>query len=167
VLLVLLRLGRTSDHIHSSDLIVHLDRWHWSGFSRHRCAPLKTHALLINCVLVRAALVDLGQFQQWKNWTTSIPTTHPHLARGELRGIRFGLDLPARRTLKRPANSTHSGSVQYGETAFSEIRRFVVVRNKGNSVSACTYIIRNFRNILTDSLVRDNRIEVAAPRNPV
>ena len=96
VLLVFLRLGRTSDHIHSSDLVVHLDRWHWGGFSLHRCAPLETHALLVNCVLVRAALVDLGQFQQWKNWTASIPTMHPHLAKGALRGIRFGLDLPAR-----------------------------------------------------------------------
>jgi len=28
-------------------------------------------------------------------------------------------------------NSTHFSTVQYGETAFSEIRRFVVVRNKG------------------------------------
>ncbi|CAN9198667.1 unnamed protein product [Alternaria alternata] len=29
-------------------------------------------------------------------------------------------------------NSTHFSTVQYGETAFSEIRRFVVVRNKGD-----------------------------------
>ena len=36
-------------------------------------------------------------------------------------------------------NSTHFSTVQYGETAFSEIRRFVVVRNKGD-FSQCMYV---------------------------
>jgi len=39
-------------------------------------------------------------------------------------------------------NSTHFSTVQYGETAFSEIRRFVVVRNKGE-FSQCMYVDLN------------------------
>jgi hypothetical protein len=36
-------------------------------------------------------------------------------------------------------NSTHFSTVRFGQTAFSEIRRFVVVRNKGE-FSQCMYV---------------------------
>ncbi|KAH8634480.1 hypothetical protein IG631_09880 [Alternaria alternata] len=51
-------------------------------------------------------------------------------------------------------NSTHFSTVQYGETAFSEIRRFVVVRNKGD-FSQCMYVdsTRNLALHLSDELI--------------
>ena len=66
-------------------------------------------------------------------------------------------------------NSTHFSTVQYGETAFSEIRRFVVVRNKGE-FSQCMYvdfIDNSCLDILMYPVALYKRIEVAAPRNPV
>lgn len=67
-------------------------------------------------------------------------------------------------------NSTHFSTVQYGETAFSEIRRFVVVRNKGE-FSQCMYVesIDDAcpRNALTGLVVLYKLTEVAAPQSLV
>jgi hypothetical protein len=63
-------------------------------------------------------------------------------------------------------NSTHFSTVQYGETAFSEIRRFVVVRNKGE-FSQCMYVDHKKRLTLhvPNSLVQSKLIEVVVPQS--